>query len=97
MLPLFGSGIVGVACAFARTDSWLSTVVTQALTESIHEMGLARNAMSPQYQRLDYLFSQCAHDHHVRTLENAKTFKKPDDPPEPESAMAPFILHNLHA
>ncbi|KAF2026561.1 RdRP-domain-containing protein [Setomelanomma holmii] len=54
------------------------------------------NAMSPQCQQLNRLFSQCVDGNHIRIPENLKVFEKLEDPPEPESVVAPFVLDCLH-
>lgn len=54
------------------------------------------NAMSPQCQQLNRLFSQCVDGNHIRIPENLQIFKKLEDPPEPVSTVAPFILDCLH-
>jgi hypothetical protein len=54
------------------------------------------NAMSPQCQQLNRLFSQCVDGNHIRIPENLKAFEKLEDPPEPRSSVAPFILDVLH-
>src|SRR5690242_9536616 len=54
------------------------------------------NAMSPQCQQLSRLFSQCVDGNHIKIPENLQIFKKLEDPPEPMSTVAPFILDCLH-
>jgi hypothetical protein len=54
------------------------------------------NAMSPQCQQLNRLFSQCVDGNHIRIPENLKMFKNLEDPPEPSPTVAPFILDTLH-
>jgi hypothetical protein len=54
------------------------------------------SAMSPQCQQLNRLFSQCVDGNHIRIPENLKAFEKLEDPPEPCSSVAPFILDVLH-
>ena len=54
------------------------------------------NAMSPECQQLNRLFSQCVDGNHIRIPENLQIFKKLEDPPEPKSSIAPFILDSLH-
>jgi hypothetical protein len=54
------------------------------------------NAMSPECQQLNRLFSQCVDGNHIRIPENLKIFEKLQDPPDPESTMTPFILDTLH-
>ncbi|RYP23845.1 hypothetical protein DL765_000922 [Monosporascus sp. GIB2] len=55
------------------------------------------NAMSPECQQLNRLFSQCVDGNHIKVPENLKEFSSLEDPPEPASAVAPFILDVLHA
>jgi hypothetical protein len=52
--------------------------------------------MSPQCQQLNRLFSQCVDGNHIRIPENLRVFKELEDPPEPKSTVAPFILDSLH-
>ncbi|KAF9697067.1 hypothetical protein EKO04_005137 [Ascochyta lentis] len=54
------------------------------------------NAMSPQCQQLNRLFSQCVDGNHIRIPENLQIFKNLEDPPEPVSTVAPFVLDCLH-
>jgi len=54
------------------------------------------NAMSPQCQQLNRLFSQCVDGNHIKIPENLTKFKALEDPPEPRSTVAPFILDVLH-
>ena len=54
------------------------------------------NAMSPECQQLNRLFSQCVDGNHIRIPENLQIFKKLEDPPEPMSPKARFILDSLH-
>jgi hypothetical protein len=54
------------------------------------------NAMSPQCQQLNRLFSQCVDGNHIRIPENLKELKALEDPLDPESTAAPFILDALH-
>jgi hypothetical protein len=54
------------------------------------------NAMSPECQQLNRLFSQCVDGNHIRIPENLKDFEKLEDPREPHSSVAPFILDVLH-
>jgi len=55
------------------------------------------NAMSPQCQQLNRLFSQCVDGNHIRVPENLKEFTKLEDPDNPKLSVAPFILDVLHA
>ncbi|KAL1793219.1 hypothetical protein ACET3X_008201 [Alternaria dauci] len=55
------------------------------------------NAMSPECQQLNRLFSQCVDGNHIRIPENLREFEKLEDPPEPKPTVAPFILDVLHA
>jgi hypothetical protein len=55
------------------------------------------NAMSPECQQLNRLFSQCVDGNFIRIPENLKEFSKLEDPPEPVQATTPFILDTLHA
>jgi hypothetical protein len=54
------------------------------------------NAMSPQCQQLNRLFSQCVDGDHIRIPENLKAFRDLEDPPDPKPTVAPFILDSLH-
>jgi hypothetical protein len=54
------------------------------------------NAMSPQCQQLNRLFSQCVDGNHIRIPENLTLFKELEDPPEPGSTVVPFVLDSLH-
>ena len=54
------------------------------------------DAMSPQCQQLNRLFSECVDGNHIRIPENLKAFEHLEDPPEPRSSVAPFILDVLH-
>jgi hypothetical protein len=54
------------------------------------------NAMSPQCQQLNRLFSQCVDGNHIRIPDNLREFEKLEDPPEPRASVAPFILDVLH-
>jgi len=54
------------------------------------------NAMSPQCQQLNRLFSQCVDGNHIKIPENLRAFEKLEDPPEPRPSVAPFILDTLH-
>ncbi|KAH6203534.1 RNA-directed RNA polymerase [Parastagonospora nodorum] len=54
------------------------------------------NAMSPQCQQLNRLFSQCVDGNHIRIPQNLKVFKDLEDPPEPKAKVVPFILDVLH-
>jgi hypothetical protein len=54
------------------------------------------NAMSPQCQQLNRLFSQCVDGNHIRIPENLTAFEKLQDPPEPRPSVASFILDVLH-
>jgi hypothetical protein len=54
------------------------------------------NAMSPQCQQLNRLFSQCVDGNHIRIPENLREFTALEDPPEPKATVAPFILDVLH-
>jgi hypothetical protein len=51
------------------------------------------NAMSPQCQQLNRLFSQCVDGNNIRIPTNLKEF---EDPPNPRPNVAPFILDVLH-
>lgn len=51
------------------------------------------NAMSPQCQQLNRLFSQCVDGNHIRVPEH---LQKLEDPPNPGATVAPFILDVLH-
>lgn len=55
------------------------------------------NAMSPECQQLNRLFSQCVDGNHIRIPENLKEFSRLEDPPNPKPNVAPFILDALHA
>jgi hypothetical protein len=55
------------------------------------------NAMSPECQQLNRLFSQCVDGNRIKIPENLQTFTKFEDPPEPGRAMPLFILDVLHA
>ncbi|KAJ4288053.1 hypothetical protein N0V90_012070 [Kalmusia sp. IMI 367209] len=55
------------------------------------------NAMSPECQQLNRLFSQCVDGNHIRIPENLQELKGLDDPPEPSETVAPFILDILHS
>ena len=55
------------------------------------------NAMSPECQQLNRLFSQCVDGNRIKIPENLKEFSNLEDPPEPASVVAPFILDVLHA
>lgn len=48
------------------------------------------NAMSPQCQQLNRLFSQCVDGNNIKIPSNL------EDPPNPDPTMAPFILDVLH-
>jgi hypothetical protein len=54
------------------------------------------NAMSPQCQQLNRLFSQCVDGNHIRIPERLKDFTALEDPPSPDPTVAPFILDILH-
>jgi hypothetical protein len=54
------------------------------------------NAMSPQCQQLNRLFSQCVDGNNIRIPENLKAFEELQDPSEPRPTVAPFILDVLH-
>jgi hypothetical protein len=54
------------------------------------------NAMSPECQQLNRLFSQCVDGNHIRIPENLKAFERLEDPREPHPLVAPFILDVLH-
>ena len=51
----------------------------------------AGNAMSPQCQQLNRLFSQCVDGNRIKVPQAL------EDPPEPLSAASPFILDTMHA
>ncbi|RAQ99038.1 RNA-directed RNA polymerase like protein [Stemphylium lycopersici] len=51
------------------------------------------NAMSPQCQQLNRLFSQCVDGNYIRVPEH---LQKLEDPPNPGAIVAPFILDVLH-
>jgi regulator of nonsense transcripts 1 len=55
------------------------------------------NAMSPQCQQLNRLFSQCVDGNHIRIPENLEEYTTLEVPPEPKSTATPFILDILHA
>lgn len=52
------------------------------------------NAMSPECQQLNRLFSQCVDGNHIRIPEHL--IKSLEDPPEPALSVTPFILDVLH-
>jgi hypothetical protein len=54
------------------------------------------NAMSPQCQQLNRLFSQCVDGNHIRIPQNLTVFRDLEDPPEPKAKVVPFILDVLH-
>ena len=58
--------------------------------------GRLGNAMSPQCQQLNRLFSQCVDGNHIRIPENLKEFTALEDPPNPKPNVQPFILDVLH-
>jgi hypothetical protein len=55
------------------------------------------NAMSPQCQQLNRLFSQCVDGNRIRIPENLREFATLEDPPSPPATAKPFILDVLHA
>lgn len=54
------------------------------------------NAMSPECQQLNRLFSQCVDGNRIRIPENLKDFSKLEDSGEPSHTALPFILDVLH-
>jgi hypothetical protein len=54
------------------------------------------NAMSPECQQLNRLFSQCVDGNHIRIPDSLKEFTTLEDPSEPNTTVAPFILDVLH-
>jgi regulator of nonsense transcripts 1 len=54
------------------------------------------DAMSPQCQQLNRLFSQCVDGNYIRIPENLREFESLQDAPEPDSKMPAFILDVLH-
>lgn len=55
------------------------------------------NAMSPECQQLNRLFSQCVDGNRITIPESLRDFEKLQDGPEPNRNAGPFILDLLHA